>query len=99
SFLSSAAPAAAAAAGTPPAPAPAAPAKEPEKAKDAGPSAPPFAREAGKDAPGKEERKILYEGVPSWKAFLGMYIAAGFGACLLIVILRLIHGGDPPLMT
>ena len=99
SFLS-AAPAAAApvaAAGTPAPPA----AKEPEKAasKDDPPTKPPFAREAGKDAGGKEDRKVLYEGVPSWKAYLGMYIAAGFGACLLIVILRMIHGGDPPLMT
>ena len=99
SFLSAAPPAAVAAAGTP-APSPAAaPAPEKSKDKDAPMSSPPFAREAGKDAAGKEERKILYEGVPSWKAFLGMYIASGFGACLLIVILRLIHGGDPPLMT
>jgi membrane protein YdbS with pleckstrin-like domain len=97
SFLSAAPAAAVAAAGTP-APAPT---KEPDKAadKDAPASAPPFAREAGKEAAGKEDRKVLYEGVPSWKAYLGMYIAAGFGACLLIVILRMIHGGDPPLMT
>lgn len=97
SFLSAAPPSAVAAAGTP-APAPA---QAPEKAKDkdAPASAPPFARQAGKDVDGKEDRKILYEGVPSWKAFLGMYIASGFGACLLIIILRLIHGGDPPLMT
>ena len=100
SFLSAAPPAAVAAAGTPaPAPPAAAPAKDGEKSKDDPPTKPPFAREAGKDAAGKEDRKVLYEGVPSWKAYLGMYIAAGFGACLLIVILRMIHGGDPPLMT
>lgn len=42
---------------------------------------------------------MLYEGVPSWKAYLGLHIASGFGAVLLIVILRMIHGGDPPLAT
>lgn len=98
SFLSAAPPAAVAAVAAAGTPAPAA-AKDPEKDKDAPASAPPFAREAGKATGDKEERKVLYEGVPSWKAFLGMYIASGFGACLLIVILRLIHGGDPPLMT
>jgi membrane protein YdbS with pleckstrin-like domain len=89
SFLS-AAPGAAA---PPPAAAPAsAPAKQDP------PNVAPFARSAGKDeAPA--ERKVLYEGVPSWKAYLGMYIAGGFGAVLLIVILRMIHGGDPPLTT
>jgi membrane protein YdbS with pleckstrin-like domain len=100
SFLSAAPPAVGAAA---PAPAPAAaPAAAPaEKPKDKEPdNVAPFARNAGKDAEGApDSRKILYEGVPSWKAFLGMYIASGFGGVLLIVILRMIHGGDPPLMT
>ncbi|CAN5923613.1 hypothetical protein BH11MYX3_BH11MYX3_36480 [soil metagenome] len=60
----------------------------------------PFVRAAGKDdALATTDRKVLYEGVPSWKAYLGLYIAAGFGAVLLIVILRMVHGGDPPLMT
>ena len=97
SFLSAAPPAAAAAVA---APAPA------DKPKDEVPAnIAPFARSAGKDADkglpdaAGDPRKILYEGVPSWKAFLGMYIASGFGAVLLIVILRMIHGGDPPLMT
>ena len=90
SFLN-AAPGAAAAAPAAAAPAAAAPTKE-----DA-PSA-PFARSAGNpDSP--SDRKILYEGVPSWKAYLGLYIASAFGAVLLIVILRMIHGGDPPLTT
>lgn len=70
----------------------------PAPAKEDAPSAAPFARNAGKDDP-PVDRKILYEGVPSWKAYLGMYIAGGFGAVLLIVILRMIHGGDPPLTT
>lgn len=76
-------------------------AKEAPPAKEPGTGAPPFARNAGKDAPapGGVDRKVLYEGIPSWKAYLGLYILAGFGACLLIVILRMIHGGDPPLTT
>ena len=89
SFLSAAPGADVPAAAAAPAPAP---------AKDEPPSAAPFARNAGKDD-AISERKILYEGVPSWKAYLGMYIAGGFGAVLLIVILRMIHGGDPPLTT
>ncbi len=85
-----------AAPGAAPAPAPvAAPALVKEEPSSA---APPFARNAGKDD-AISERKVLYEGVPSWKAYLGMYIAGGFGAVLLIVILRMIHGGDPPLTT
>nr|MBA3465480.1 PH domain-containing protein [Deltaproteobacteria bacterium] len=86
------------------APAPAAPV-EADKPKEAASNIAPFARTAGKeerqglpDAAG-DPRKVLYEGVPSWKAFLGMYIASGFGTVLLIVILRMWHGGDPPLMT
>ncbi len=72
----------------------------PAPAKDEPPSAAPFARAAGKDKDeGATERKVLYEGVPSWKAYLGLYISSAFGAVLLIVILRMIHGGDPPLAT
>jgi membrane protein YdbS with pleckstrin-like domain len=53
---------------------------------------PPFAREAGKPA-GKESeavipRKMLYEGNPSWKAFLGYYLAAGTLAVVVMMILR-----------
>ncbi len=69
-------------------------------AKDEPSNVAPFARNAGKDGnDGPELRKVLYEGVPSWKAYLGLYIASAFGAVLLIVILRMVHGGDPPLMT
>ena len=83
---------------TPGAAAAPAPAAAAAPVKEEAMSTPPFARNAGKeDAP--SDRKILYEGVPSWKAYLGMYIAGGFGAVLLIVILRMIHGGDPPLTT
>lgn len=95
SFLSAAPPGAGAAPAAPapaPAPAAAASAKEGDH---------PFARAVAKpEAPEPpNERKVIYEGVPSWKAYLGLYIAGGFGAVLLIVILRMIHGGDPPLTT
>ncbi len=97
SFLSAAPATAGAPAGAAPAPAavPAATATQEAPANVA-----PFARAAGKDdALATTDRKVLYEGVPSWKAYLGMYIASGFGAVLLIVILRMLHGGEPPLMT
>jgi membrane protein YdbS with pleckstrin-like domain len=103
SFLSAApgaagaAPAATPAADAPPKDAPAE--KDAPAAKDPGTGAPPFARSAGKGAGPEPDRKVIYEGIPSWKAYLGMYLVAGFGACLLIVILRMIHGGDPPLTT
>lgn len=60
--------------------------------------APPFARAAATDAK-HDERKVLYTGSPSWKAYLGYYVAATLGALILIALLRAIHGGDPPLMT
>ncbi len=95
SFLSAAPETARAAAGLAPTAAPA-----PAAIKDAPANIAPFARSAGKgDALATIDRKVLYEGVPSWKAYLGLYIAAGFGAVLLIVILRMVHAGDPPLMT
>lgn len=61
-------------------------------------AAPPFAR-ATKDDRLESDRKVLYTGVPSWKAYFGHYVAAVLLGGILIVILRLIHGGDPPLMT
>jgi membrane protein YdbS with pleckstrin-like domain len=77
SFLSAAPPA-----GTV-APAPAAAPAKPE----AEHNAPPFARAAG--TPGKGEpakREMLYEGNPSWKAYLGYYLAAGVAALVVIAI-------------
>lgn len=50
----------------------------------------PFAR-ATKDAPA-EERKMLYDGSPSWKAFLGHYLIGGVGALIVLAILLLVHG-------
>jgi hypothetical protein len=96
SFLSAAPPAAATAA---PAQAPAA--APPAEAKHAVAEAAPFVRatrgEAKED--GKAARKTLYEGVPSWKAFLGYYVIAGFAALAVIAILHLIEGSGSPLKT
>lgn len=82
SFLSAAPPAGSAA----PAPAPAA-ATVPAKPAETAP-APPFARAAGgtdaKHVPTK--REMLYEGHPSWKAYIGYYLAAVLGAILVIAI-------------
>jgi membrane protein YdbS with pleckstrin-like domain len=38
--------------------------------------------------PPPAERKMLYDGSPSWKAYLGYYLVAGFVALLMIVILK-----------
>lgn len=66
-------------------------------------SAPPFARAAGtvaKDegqhATGK--RQMLYEGSPSWKAFLGHYLAAGV-LTLLVIAIALRVESDAAAMT
>ena len=64
----------------------------------ANPAAPPFARAAGtsdKDEP----RKLLYEGVPSWKAFFGYYLVAVIGAAAMIAILTKIAGSTAPTKT
>ncbi len=98
SFLSAAPPSTA----TPPAgtpttkPAPAAAAAAPEP----GTGAPPFARAAGTAKDERSEaRKMLYEGHPSWKAYLGHYLLAGFLAVAVIAIKSLIDGSGVPLMT
>jgi membrane protein YdbS with pleckstrin-like domain len=96
SFLSAAPPGAAAAAATPPAvAAPAATAKA-DKADD---HAPPFAREAGKPTSNEPERKTLYTGSPSWKAYIGYYVVAAFVAALMILILRWKDGTAAPAGT
>jgi len=62
--------------------------------------APPFAKAAGTtkdDLP--SERKLLYEGVPSWKAYLGYYVAAGFAAVIVIAVLNWMAGSGAAVGT
>ena len=59
-------------------------------------AAPPFARATPKDDEPVMGRKTFYEGVPSWKAFLGHYVLVGFGALLLIGVLRLLQDSATP---
>ena len=83
-----------------PAPAPgAAPTAEPAPASAPAPAAsgsPLFPRAAAGPA---VDRKMLYDGSPSWKAFLGYYLLAFFGAALLIAVLNLISGTGAPMST
>lgn len=73
-----------------------APAVAPAVAPVAEPAVPPFARSAGAltetaGKPALDVRKVFYEGVPSWKAFLGYYILAFFGAVLAMFIAHAIE--------
>jgi membrane protein YdbS with pleckstrin-like domain len=82
SFLS-AAPEAAKAVASPAAAAPAAaPAAEP-----APKPGPPFARASGVGDL-ESDKRVLYFGVPSWKCYLGYYVAAGLAAVIAIAIMR-----------
>jgi membrane protein YdbS with pleckstrin-like domain len=45
------------------------------------------------------ERKMLYEGSPSWKAYLGHYLLAAFAAAISIWLLGVINGSGAPLGT
>ncbi len=59
-----------------------------------GDAAPPFARPrdgAGAGAENANVRKMFYEGVPSWKAFLGQYLIVVVAAAIVIWILRLLQ--------
>jgi membrane protein YdbS with pleckstrin-like domain len=57
----------------------------------------PFVRHAGmEDAPA--QRKTIYEGVPSWKAFLGYYVAAVFAGAVVIALLVGIAWADATTM-
>jgi len=60
-------------------------------------AAPPFARGGAKDDELASGRKVFYEGVPSWKAFLGQYVLVGFGTLLLIGVLRLLQDSATPM--
>jgi len=49
----------------------------------------PFVRHAGvEDVPA--QRKLIYEGVPSWKAFLGYYLAAVIAGAIVVALLVLL---------
>jgi hypothetical protein len=48
----------------------------------------PFAPASRGADPLPSDKKVIYEGVPSWKAYLGRYVVAGFAAILLMAILR-----------
>ncbi len=94
SFLSAAPPAGTAT------PAPATPTAAPaSKPAEPGTGAPPFARAAGTSRDDANDRKMLYEGHPSWKAYLGHYLIAGFIAVAIIAVKSLIDGSGAPLMT
>lgn len=90
SFLSAAPPAALAAVAAQPVAS--APVAEPPPVADESVKMPPFARAVGtaeKAAPvidASTPRKVLYEGVPSWKAYMGYYFAVGLGALLIIMV-------------
>lgn len=87
SFLSAAPAGAVPAAAAAPLAAPA-----PVAAPGPGPAAPPFARAAaavGAPAPtsgGLLDKKVLYDGSPSWRAYLGLYLIAGVLTILVPVI-------------
>lgn len=60
----------------------------------------PFVKpEAAAPAPAKQDRKMLYDGSPSWKAYLGYYLIAGFVALLMMTILRWKDGSGAELGT
>jgi membrane protein YdbS with pleckstrin-like domain len=61
-------------------------------------AAPPFAR-ATKDDQLESERKTLYSGVPSWKAYLGYYVAAGIAAVIVIAVMRMVRDVGTPTTT
>jgi membrane protein YdbS with pleckstrin-like domain len=71
------------------APAGAAPAAAPAATKNA----PPFARATEEKPP--ETRKMLYEGVPSWKAFLGHYVVLGLFTLVVVAIIVRVDTESP----
>ena len=80
SFLSAAPAGAGAAPGTPGPPGPRVAAPAPAGAH--GPA--PFHRDPGHDA--VTERKTLYDGAPSWRVYLGLYVWGSLGAALVLAV-------------
>lgn len=103
SFLSAASPDAAGSVAPEPPPLVAAPPLAPAPVAAPDPAeaplhAPPFARAAGTETttagqPPAISRKVFYDGVPSWKAFLGHYLMAFFVAVLVMFVLRAFEDG------
>lgn len=60
---------------------------------------PPFGPASREDGTAPPARKMLYEGSPSWKAYIGYYFAAAVVAAALIWILNVIAGTGAPLST
>jgi uncharacterized membrane protein YdbT with pleckstrin-like domain len=80
---------------TPPAGTPAAPA-----APVAAAAAPALVPAVGPSAPGAaNQRRTLYEGSPSWKAYLGYYLAAVIATVVLIALLNALSGTGAGLST
>jgi membrane protein YdbS with pleckstrin-like domain len=69
------------------------------KPAEPGTGAPPFARAVGVAKETAEQKKMLYEGHPSWKAYLGHYMMAFFLAIAVMAIKSMIDGSAVPLMT
>jgi len=59
-------------------------------------NAPPFARAVGGAAHPETERKMLYEGHPSWKAYFGYYLVTAVAAAIAIAILIWKDGKTAP---
>ena len=67
----------------------------------------PFAREAGVAPASPQARKMIYEGSPSWKGYLGYYFAALIAGGTAIAIMRAlvkpdvdgVEGTGTPMMT
>lgn len=70
--------------------------KAPAPKVEAEPAAPPFAREHSATAKPEPARKMLYEGCPSWKAYLGHYIAAIVLAGVVMAIWLAATNGAAP---
>jgi membrane protein YdbS with pleckstrin-like domain len=60
--------------------------KAPPPKVEADPAAPPFARATSATAKPAEDRKMLYDGSPSWKAYLGHYMVAIVLAAVVMAI-------------
>lgn len=56
-------------------------------------------RDADRDSSSSIERRTIYEGSPSWKAYLGYYIMFGLAAGIAVVVLRAIHGSRATVVT